>query len=195
MAERELKNNYIVALVKFFLFLIIFCFLTEFIRYFIRAIQSTKGLSFNVLVGAAISVFGVYLFLIDLNGAYKKIQRFFFRSKFFSCLLPSILIVLALSYFFVPKIFNISFSKNIFVFLGGASLFVHLIYVARENKGKSFQDLTNYFFVFSILIILSMILFGFYLKIGFNFKLGDALLLGMQDGVDLIKKIFVQSFR
>ncbi|MCF7874484.1 MAG: hypothetical protein K9L87_03020 [Candidatus Omnitrophica bacterium] len=195
MEERELKNNYIFTLVKLFLFLIIFCFLAEFIRYFVREIHSVAGLDFNILVGSVISTFAFYLLLIDLNGFYKKIQKFFFRSAFFSYLFPSILIFLALSYFFVPKLFNISFNKDLFVFLGGFSLFVHLIYVSRATRGKSFNALINYFFIFSILMVIHLILFGFYLKISFNFGLGEILLNGIQEGTTLIKDIFIKGFK
>jgi hypothetical protein len=193
--ERELKNNYIFTLVKLFLFLIIFCFLAEFIRHFIKETHSVAGLNFNILVGSIISIFAFYLFFIDLNGLYKKIQRFFFRSTFFSCLFPSILIILALNYFFIPKIFSISFNKDLFVFLGSCSLFMHLIYVARANKGKSFNALINYLFIFSILMVLNLILFGFYLKISFNFELGKVLLDGVQKGTELIRDVFIKGFK
>ncbi|MCF7873515.1 MAG: hypothetical protein K9L84_03135 [Candidatus Omnitrophica bacterium] len=195
MEERELKNNYVFTLVKFFLFLIIFCFLAKFIHYFIKEIHSVAGLDFNTFIGAIVAVFAFYLFLTDLNGFYKKIQRFFFRSKFFSCLFPSILIILALSYFFIPKIFNISFDKNLFVFLGSSSLFIHLIYVARATKGNSFNTLVNYLFIFSILIVLNLIFFGLYLKINFNFELGKVLLDGVQAGTALIRDVFVKGFK
>ncbi len=195
MEERELKNNYIFTLVKFFLFLIIFCFLTELIHSFIKEIQGIKGLDFKILVTSIVSIFAFYLFFVDLNGFYKKIQKFFFRSKFFSCLSPSILIILALAYFFIPKIFNISFNKDLFVFLGGGSLFGHLIYIARITKGNSFNTFINYLFLFSILLVLNMILFGFYLKISFNFELGKVLLNALQEGTTLIKDIFVRSFK
>ncbi len=195
MEERELKNNYVFTLVKFVLFLVIFCFLAEFIRYFIQEVYSVKNLHFNTIVAALISVFAFYIFLADLNGLYKKIQKFFFRSKFFSCLFPSLLIIFAVSYFFIPKIFNRSFDKNLFVFFGAASLLIHLIYIARENRGKSFNALVNYFFIFSILVVLDLILFGFYLKISFNFELGKVLLSGVQEGTELISDIFVKGFK
>jgi len=193
--ERELKNNYIFALVKLFLFLLIFCFLTEIGRSFIREFRATKGLSFNVFILSTLITFAFYIFIFDLGNFYKKLQKFFFRSRFFSCLFPSGLILFAAGYFFLPKIFNFSVKGDIFVFAGTFSLIAHLIYVSRVTRGDSFVSIVNYFFIFSIFFLLNLILFGFYLRIIFDFDLGKVLFSGIQNGTELIRYVFLRSFK
>ncbi len=195
MEERDLKNNYIFALVKLFLFLLIFCFLTETSKSFIGEFRATQGLDFSTFVLSIVITFAVYIFFFDLNNFYKRLQKFFFRSSFFSCLFPSVLIILALAYFFVPNIFDLSINKDFFVFSGSFALIAHLIYISRITRGNSFVSVINYLFILSIFLILTLILFGFYLRIAFDFELGQVLLSGMQNGTDLIKDVFVRGFR
>src|SRR4030042_1718715 len=130
MEEKELRNNYVFTLVKFILFLLIFCFLVKLTTSFWKEAKSRQGLGVTMLMAAALSVFGGYVFLADLNDSYKKIQKFFFRTTFVACLLPSVLIVLMAGYFFIPKMFNFPFNRDLFVYLGGMAFTGHLIYVA-----------------------------------------------------------------
>lgn len=194
MEERELKNNYIFALVKLFLFLLIFCFLTETIRSFLREAAVTKGLTPLALIYSWLATFSFYLFFADLNSFYARIQKFFFRSQFFSCLFPSLLVIFSLGYFLMPNIFNFSINRNVFIFSGSFSFLAHLIYVARIIKANSFTGFVNYLFIFSIFFLLNLILFGLYLRIAFDFQLSRVLLAGIQNGSDLIKNIFLRSF-
>jgi hypothetical protein len=192
MQEKELRNNYIFTLVKFILFLIILCFLIKLSSAFWREARAKDGFSVTVLAFSFLALFCCYAFLADLNNIYKKIQRFFFRTEIVSYLFPSVLILLALVYFFLPKIFNTSFKKDIFIFLGGFSFTGHLVYVARQIKGQTFSAIINYFFLFSILYIFNLLLLGVYLRIGFNIYLGRVIVEGVQSGAVLIQNIFTQ---
>ncbi|MDD3297070.1 MAG: hypothetical protein PHU64_06925 [Candidatus Omnitrophica bacterium] len=193
--ERGLHNNYLFTLIKFVLFLIILCFLTELTKSFWRELRTTEGFDINILVLSFVSAFAFYTFIVDLNNLYKNIQNFFFRSTFFSVVFPSALIVLSIGYFFLPKILNIAFNKDIFIFAGGFSLTCHLIFVASANKGHNFASVINYFFIFSILFMLNLVILGLYLKISFNMQLNQVILEGMKDGAALIQNIFTQALR
>lgn len=167
----------------------------EFTREFWYEIRSEEGFNGNLLIIAILSAFSFNVFLVDINNFYKKIQQFFFHSTFFSYLIPSILIVLGIVYFFLPKVFNKTFDRNLFVFLGSFIATNHLIFVARENKGYTFTAFINYLFLFSIFFILILILFIFYLNIGFNIPVGDFFLNGFKKGTILIQNILTQTFR
>ena len=193
--ESGLRNNYIFALIKFVLFLIIFCFLTEVTREFWREVRVKENFDIAVLVLSLLSCFGFYAFIADLNGLYKGIQNFFFRSSFFSLVFPSILIILGLGFFFLPKVLNFTYDRDIFVFVGGFVLTGHLIFVARETKGRNFPTVINYLFIFSILYILNLIFFGLYLKINYSLRIGNVALEGMKQGAALIQTIFSQALR
>jgi hypothetical protein len=195
MQEQELRNNYIFTLVKFILFLIILCFLVKLSTAFWRELKAKQGFDLTVLTLSSLTLFGCYAFLADLNNTYKKIQRFFFRTEFVSYLFPSVLIVMALCYFFLPKIFDTTFNKDIFVFIGGFSFTGHLVYTARQIKGQTFSAIINYFFIFSILYIFNLFLLGIYFKIGFPVYLGKVLIEGAQNGAMLIQNIFTQFSR
>jgi hypothetical protein len=195
MEEKGLRNNYIFTLVKLILFLIIFCFLVEFTREFWRQIRSQEGFDSNLLIVSILSAFAFNVFLVDINNFYKQIQKFFFHSTFFSYLVPSLLIVLGIAYFFLPKVFNKAFDQNLFIFLGGFVSTNHLIFVARENKGYTFTAFINYLFLFSIFFILILILFTLYLKNGFNISLGEIVFNAFRKGAILIQKISIQTFR
>ena len=195
MEERGLRNNYIFALIKLVLFLIIFCFLSAVTKQLWQELRSKDNFDISVLVFSTLFTFAFYTFLVDLNGFYKKIQNFFFRSSFIALLFPSILILLAIGYFFIPKVLNFAFDKDIFVFLGGFSLTMHLIFIARQTKGHSFAAVINYLFMGSILYILDLALFGVYLRIGYKVQIGKVMLEGIKGGAGLIYNIFTQALR
>lgn len=195
MVERGLKNNYIFTLVKFLLFLIIFCFLTELTKEFWKEISGKEHFNINVLIVSVISSFSFYYFLADLNAPYQKIQNFFFRASFFSLIFSSLLIILGIAYFFFPKILNLSFNKNIFVFIGGFVFTCHLIFISKEIKGHTFSEFINYLFIFSILYILNLILLGLYLKNAYNIDIGRVALEGMRNGAILMQNTFTQILK
>jgi hypothetical protein len=105
---------------------------------------------------------------------------------------PSFLIVLGLGFFLIPKIFNLNFDKNLFLFLGGFILISHLIFIARDLKKGSFSGFINYLFIFSILYIINLLLFSIYLNIAFKIDLAKILIEGSKDGAFLIKNLFNQ---
>lgn len=195
MDESGLKNNYIFTLIKFFLSLIILCFLVALTREFWKEAKTTEIFNIRVLVVSILSVFSFYVFITDLNNFYKGIQRFFFHSTFFAYLVPSLLVLLGIGYFFLPRIFDFSFNRDTFTFLGGFVLTGHLIYVARGNQGHNFPTVINYLFIFSILYILNLILFSLYLKVGFRIDVGKIIFGGMKSGVALIQNITIQAFK
>jgi len=193
--ESGLRNNYIFALIKFVLFLIIFCFLVEVTKEFWREIRIKENFDIAILVLSLLSCFGFYAFVVDLNGVYKAIQNFLFRSSFFTLVFPSILIILGLGFFFLPKVLNSTYDRDLFVFLGGFIFTGHLIFIARETKGRNFPTVINYLFIFSILYILNLIFFGLYLKISYPIRIGNVALEGMKQGAALIQTIFTQALR
>ncbi len=195
MQNQELRNNYIFTLIKFILFLIILCFLIKLSSVFWKEARIKEGFSVTILTFSSLALFGCYAFLADLNNIYKKIQGFFFRTETVSYLFPSILILLALVYFVLPKIFNTTFRRDIFIFLGGFSFTGHLVYVARQIKGRTFSAMVNYFFLFSILYIFNLLLLGIYLNIGFPMYLGRVIVEAVQSGAALMQNIFTQFSR
>ena len=194
MDERGLHNNYFFTLVKFILFLAIFCFISQMSRGFFANFGSKEGLKIGVLCMSILSPFIFYTFFADFNNTYKKIQRFFFRSAFFSLLMPSLLILLLLGYFLLPKIFHFGFNKDVFLYLGGVSLTAHFIFIARELKGSTLVSFINYLFIISILYAFNLILFGIYLNIAFKINLGDIITSGVKNGSFLIQNLFTQIF-
>jgi len=192
MEEKGAKQNSFFTLIKFFLFLILFCFVISISKEFFKEVRAHEGLNINILFFSALSAFAFYTFLVDLNEIYKKIQNFFFHSSFLSYLVPSFLILLSLGYFILPKAFNLEIDKEIFVFLGGFVFTSHLIFIARENKGKTFAGVINYLFNFSILYIINLLLLGVYLMAAFEINLGRILVEGLTGGAMLIKNLFTQ---
>ena len=150
MDEGGLRNNYIFTLVKLALFLIILCFLIALTKEFWQEVKVTEAFDIKVLVVSMLCAFSFYVFIADLNSFYKGIQKFFFHSSFFAYLIPSVLVVVGIGYFFLPKIFNTAFSKDTFVFIGGFALTGHLIFVARGNQGHNFPTVVNYLFILQI---------------------------------------------
>ncbi|MDD5194216.1 MAG: hypothetical protein PHQ96_00900 [Candidatus Omnitrophica bacterium] len=195
MEEKGLRNNYIFTLVKFILFLLIFCFLASFSKQLLHEMRADRALKPEVILFSVLFCFAFYTFFVDLNNIYKAIQKFFFHSSFISMVVPSFLILLGIGYFLIPRVFNLSFDRDVFLFLGGFILTSHMIFIARENKGSNFMDFINYLFIFSILYIVNIILFGLYLNVAFNVDLGKVVVDGFINGAVLIKNLFSQIFQ
>jgi hypothetical protein len=192
MDEKGSKHNYLFTLIKFFLFLIIFCLIVGLSKEFLKALKATQGLSLSIISLSALSPFLFYTFVADLNNVYKGIQNFFFRSTIFTFVVPSLFVLLGLAYFILPKVFNFDFDRDVFLFLGGFILTCHLTFIARETKGNTFTAFINYLFNFSILYIFNLILFGLYLRAGFKIHIGQITLDGIKTGAILIKSLFTQ---
>ena len=195
MEEKALGNNTIFTIVKLFLFLIIFCFLFEITKNFWGIIRAEQGFDLSVFIFSILAPFAFSTFVVDLNTPYKKMQNFFYRSTTVSLFFPSFLIVLAASYFFIPKILQTPFERDIFIFLGGFAFTLHLIFIAHQTKGKTFSTVINYLFMLSIFFILNIIVLSLYLRIGFTFHLGDIFIKGVKNGAALLQNVFTQSFR
>ena len=195
MDESGLRNNYIFTLIKLALFSIILCFLVALSREFWQEIKNADAFIAKTLTISVLCAFSFYVFIADLNNFYKGIQRFFFHSTFFAYLIPSALVVVGVGYFFLPKILNMIFSKDAFVFVGGFALTGHMIFVARGNQGHNFPTAVNYLFIFSILCILNLLLFSVYLRIGLNINVGKIVFEGVKSGATLIQSIVTQAFR
>jgi hypothetical protein len=195
MERQRLRNSYAIALGKLLLFLIIFCFLVEFTKGFISELKNIQGFQMSAFYISILSCFIFYTFIADLNGLYNKLQNFFFRNSFFSLIIPSLLILLALGYFIIPKLLNFSFHKNTFVFLGGFIFTVHLISIARQTKASTFIRFINYLFIFSILYIINLVIFGIYLKVAFKIPLGEVVADSISGSFSIVKNIFTQIFK
>ncbi|MFH1771440.1 MAG: hypothetical protein ABH872_01345 [Candidatus Omnitrophota bacterium] len=195
MEEHSLRSNYFFTVIKLILFLFILCFLVKLTARLWGELRSQDAFNLDILVLSIISTFAFYTFISDLDGFYKKIQNFFFRAQYVSLFSPSLLVILSIGYFFVPKITNTSINKDIFIFVGGFSFCMHLIFIARQIKGSSFSSSVNYLFMFSILFILNLIILSLYLRIGFNIYTGKVILEGMKNGAILIQDVFTQALR
>ena len=192
MDEGGLRNNYVFTLVKLVLFLILFSFLVELTKELWQELRTKESFNLNILVISILSSFAFCTFCADLNNYYRHIQKFFFRSPFVSLLFPSVLIILTVGYFLLPKIMNVAYNKNVFIFLGGFAFTTHLTLIARETRGRNFTTFVNYLFIFSILCILNLILLGAYFRIGFNVHLGKVIVAGIKGGAGLILSTFSQ---
>lgn len=195
MDELSSRTNYIFTLIKFFLFLIVFCFLVEMTKAFWQELHAREGFNLNILVLAVISSLGFSVFIADQHKFYNNIQNFFFRTSFFSLLFPSLLILLSVGFFFIPKVLGVSIDKDTFIFLGGFAAITHLSYIARETRGHNFSTVIHYLFIFSILYILNLILLGSYFRIGFRVHVGKIIVEGIKGGAVLIQNIFTQVLR
>jgi len=194
MEKRELRSNYIIAFINLFLSLIFFCFAYSLTNELIKVFRVNEAIKIWVLFLGLSFPFIFYTFIVDLNDAYGKAQYFFFRSTFLNLVIPSVLILLLVGYFLFPKIFNISFNKDMFLFLGGFSFAAHLVFIARETKSTSFTGFINYFLSMTMIYIFILIVFGVYLLIGYDYSLKTALANGIKNGFALIKEIILQLF-
>ena len=194
MEKRELRSNYIIAFINLFLFLIFFCFAYSLTKELIKTFRDSGAAKIWMLFFGLSFPFILYTFIVDLNGAYEKMQYFFFRSTFLNLLIPSALVLLLVSYFIFPKIFNMSFNRNLFLFLGSSSFAAHFIFIARETRSISFTGFINYFFSMTMIYIFILLMFGIYLLIGYNYSFKTALVDGMKNGFILIKEIVLQLF-
>lgn len=190
--KRNLKSNYFLSLLNLLLFLVLLCFLFEASRIFIKGLGLNKdfqpwvfflGLGFPLIF---------YMFIADLNAIYENVQHFFFRESILSLLLPAMLLLLTLGYFIVPKLFSVSFNKDVFTFLGGFSLTTHLVAVSKNTKGTSFTGFVNYLFIFSLLYLATLIILAVYMTIGYDLHLWDLIVNSGKDGFALTKSIFTQ---
>jgi hypothetical protein len=188
------KHSLFFTIIKFFLFLIIFCFLVSFTREFIKAAKSAKDLGSSIIFVSMLSTFMFYAFLVDLNELYKKIQQFFFHASQVAHFVPALLILAGILYFVLPKVFHYDFDKKPFAFLGGFILMCHLIYVARDTKGNTFADFVSYLFMFSIIYIISLLVFSIYLTVAFELDLAKFTITGLKGGAVLIRNLFMQLF-
>lgn len=195
MDESGLRNNYVFTLIKFLLFLIILCFLVSLSKVFWQQLKTADSASIKVLIISILSAFSFYAFIADLNNFYKGIQKFFFHSTFFAYIIPSILVLIGLGYFFLPKVFDINFGRTTFVFIGGFVITGHMIFVARGNQGHNFPTAVNYLFICSIIYMLNLLLFSVYLRVGLRIDIGKIIFEGVKSGAALIQGISTQAFR
>ncbi|MDD4294611.1 MAG: hypothetical protein PHP69_03750 [Candidatus Omnitrophica bacterium] len=189
------QDNYIFTILKFILFLFLLAFLSQFTVEFFNETKLKGDFSEHALFFSVLTPFIFYMFCGDLNSLYKRSQQFFFRSQVLMLMFPALLIFTGLGFLIIPRIFNLSYGNNIFVFLGGALSVMHLIFIAKEIKGTSFSGYISYLFNFSILYILILLFFVLYLRVTFNLDIGAIVINGIKGGADLIKDIFLRIFR
>ncbi len=192
MEKRELKSNYIIAFINFFLFLLLFCLIYAVSRSFIKTLKASENIRLWVLFMGLSFPFIFYTFVADLNSVYEKVQNFFFRHTFLTLVVPSVLMVLLLGYFFLPKIFGMTFNKQIFLFFGGAAFSLHIIFVAGQLKSTTFSGFINYVFVLSVIYLFCLVILGVYIILGFEFPLKEALMGGVKEGFSLIRSVILQ---
>ena len=195
MEEKALRNNYLFTFVKFFLFVVLFCFLIEMTREFLIEARSQGGLNVNLLLVSVFSCLFSYIFIADLNDPYKQVQMFFFRSPVVSYLAPFVLVAAGLICFIISRIFNVKIDRGVFVFFGGFIFTAHLIYIAKETKGKTFIESINYLFTLSVFYLLNLVLLGVYMNAILRFRIGRVAAEGVRDGAVLIQTVFTRLFR
>lgn len=189
-----MSNNYIFALGKIFLFLIIFCFIWKVTGEFLDELENQKEVKIFVFYLSILFPFLFYTFIGDLNFLYHKIQRFFFRTEPLSLLFPSLLILSGIGFLILPKLLNLSLNRDIFVFVGGVFFTIHLIFSARSLRSNSFIGIANYLFNFSLIYLITLLLLMSYLRIGVNFSLKETVSSGFKKGTILLKQISTQIF-
>jgi hypothetical protein len=192
MDKEKLKINRFFSFFSFLLFIVVFCFIYQASSSLIGALSANKNFKIWIFyLGLAAPMF-FYLFIADLNNIYNRIQRFFFRDSLLVNVLPSLLFLFGLTYFIIPKIFKITFNKDIFIFLGAAAFMIHLMLVARENKSNNFFSYANYLAVISLLFILNLVLLTLYLSINFKIPFSGILSDSASKGFTLVRNIFSQ---
>lgn len=193
--EKFGSRSYLITLGKFIVFVLLVCLIVELARSFVKELRVIEGFRFGVLYLAILSPFLFCEFISDLSPLYNKVQNFFFRNSFICLVLPSLLILVALGYFIIPKLLNISLHKETFVFIGGFIFMTHLIYIARNIKSSHFIGFINYIFLFSMLFIVTILLFGVYLRVAYNFHLWKVIVDSISSGTSVAKSLFAEITR
>jgi len=194
MERRSLRSNYLLSIGKLILFLILLCFAVKFTQTFMQELKTCEDFDTSVFYFSILFPFLFYTFVGDLNNVYYKVQKFFFRSDFFSLVFPSLLVISAISFFIFPKLFNFSFDKRFFILTGGIFFIIHLIFVARNIKSSSFVGFSGYLLNFTLIYLLTLLLLVVYFNINFKLSFGEIIQTGTKKGVILLKQISSQLF-
>jgi len=189
-----LRSNYLLGIGKLILFLILLCFAVKFTQTFIQELKTCEDFDMSVFYFSILFPFLFYTFVGDLNNIYYKVQKFFFRSDFFSLVFPSLLVISGISFFIFPKLFNLSFNKGFFILTGGIFFIIHLIFVARNIKSSSFVGFSGYLLNFTLIYLFTLLLLTVYFNINFKFSLGEIIQAGTKKGAVLLKQISSQLF-
>jgi len=166
----------------------------KFTQTFIQELKTCEDFDMSVFYFSILFPFLFYTFVGDLNNIYYKVQKFFFRSDFFSLVFPSLLVISGISFFIFPKLFNLSFNKGFFILTGGIFFIIHLIFVARNIKSSSFVGFSGYLLNFTLIYLFTLLLLTVYFNINFKFSLGEIIQAGTKKGAVLLKQISSQLF-
>lgn len=189
------RGNFVVNILKFVFFWVGFCFLVTLSKSLFAALIALDTFNVNTLFLAMIAAFIFYTFIADLNDVYKRVQEFFSHSTILSYFLPFSLLAISLGYLIVPRLFNAhDFDRGIFIFLGGFILTAHMMYIARENKGKTFSEFSHYLAVITFFAIINLIFFVLYLRIAFAIDVSSILADGFVDGWQVLNNLALQLF-
>jgi len=189
------SRNLLVTLSRAFGFILLLCLSVELSQSFIKELHILKSFRFITLYSAFITPFLLNEFVSDTNPLYNKTQSFFFRSSFFSVIIPAAMLIVALGYLILPKLMGGTFNKEVYVFIGGYIFMTHLISIARQNKSGGFAGFINYAFTFSMLLIVAIVLLGLYLRVAYNFRLGKVILDSVRDSTMILRTMFNQVVR
>ena len=130
MAQSPSDNNFLFAIFKFILFLVL-CFFVAGLSYqFVLSVHASADVDILLLPGTIFFTLCYYLFIKDLNDAYSKIQTFFFRNPLVSYLIPFLLIAAAVICLVMVKLFGLAINRGIFIFIGGFILASQMIYIS-----------------------------------------------------------------
>ncbi|MCP4651835.1 MAG: hypothetical protein GY858_00400 [Candidatus Omnitrophica bacterium] len=119
---------------------------------------------------------------------------FFFHSASLSYFVPFLLVIAGVVYFVFPKLFNVTLSKDLFLFIGTFVFTSHMIYIAAETKGDNFAAFISYLLNLDIFYICNLILLGIYFKIIYRFEVLKVVINGLRDGLFILRSTFVQIF-
>lgn len=189
------SRNFLVTLAKGLGFILLLCLTVELAKSFVRELNILKGFRFIYIYASFILPFLLNEFISDTNPLYSKVQSFFFRSSFFSLVVPSLLLILALGYLIIPRLMGGSFNKDVYVFIGGYVFMTHLIFIARQSRAGGFAGFINYFFNFSLLLIVIIVFLGLYMRVAYNFRLGKVILDSVRDSTMIVRTLFNQIVR
>ena len=162
------KNNFLLTLLKLCGFIIIAFFLAALSKEFTLSLKKSHLLPLIKIAEGGILYLLFHIFIADLTGIYGKIQEFFFRKTFVNLLIPSLLVIVSVIYWSLPKFSAAHLNANLYFYLSGFLFLLHLVFISLHTKEKGFGGFVEYVFIFSLLYVLNLIIFAFCLKAVIN---------------------------
>ena len=197
-------SSRVFGIVKFILGICLLPFVWSTTVSFITEFRLIENLQQNYFWAGLFSFLIVYLFIWEQAIVYAKGQRLlellfsFFKPlvRVAPFLLPVYTIVLFFAYIILIFVFKSGGLINYFVFLFGFSIGLHLVFSSKSMRSKQADFLkANYFFGFSFIYVINMILLAIFLSIIFEkFSLLNFSTTSIQIAKNIFSAIFKQLF-